>query len=383
LSSSRAKTFYHPELDALRFLAFCLVFFAHSAGYTAIDLDNVNHAVSVILSAMRGASFYGVDLFFVLSSYLITELLLRERERTGTVHLRKFYIRRALRIWPLYFFFLLIVRPVASTFLPDEHLSWTRTAAFLLFAGNWASALRGWPHSVTADLWSITVEEQFYLAWPLVLMRRGLRLGYVALGLFIVSNTVRAFMVIHPHSDTALWSNTFTRLDPFAGGILLACLLHGRENRLSPITRGLLVSTAAIVLGLVGFWGDHTDRRALFSYPGAAVGCVLLVWAVLRPMNSWQPGRVGNAAIYLGRISYGLYVFHLLCYEIVSLFVPRMDAFGVMALTMLLTLCLASLSYRFLEMPFLRIKRRFTLVPSRDEVAIEQADSPSPVTNGA
>ena len=95
-ASSTGKNFYRPELDALRFLAFLLVFFDHGSGSFH----------SALATKIGEASRCGLQLFFILSAYLISELLLREREKTGTVHILSFFVRRVLRIWPLYFLFI-------------------------------------------------------------------------------------------------------------------------------------------------------------------------------------------------------------------------------------------------------------------------------------
>ncbi len=123
-------------------------------------------------SARRLRTRWGsrVDLFFALSSYLITELLIREHRPTGTLNIRAFYARRVLRIWPLYFFALFLAAPS----LPREYL-----AGFALLSGNWMCALAGFPASPFALLWSVSIEEQFYLAWPWVVRARTQRIATV------------------------------------------------------------------------------------------------------------------------------------------------------------------------------------------------------------
>ncbi len=360
----RSKVFYHPELDALRFFAFLLVFLAHGGDYV-IDWNHLSTPVFTVLFAIHGAGFNGVDLFFVLSAYLITELLLREGDRTGTIHLPQFYMRRILRIWPLYFFFFLVIRPLVGRIIPTEHLSNHALAAFLLLAGNWHCALYGWPPSIASAMWSVTVEEQFYVVWPALLKWLRPHLVTIVKLLFLIANLARLYLVHSPKYLSSIWCNTFARLDPFAWGILLAWWMHPRENRLTPGTRWQLAGLAAALLLFVGFYGDHTDWRSLFGYPLAGLACVLLLFAVLRPQGDWTPGPVGRCCIYLGRISYGLYVYHLVALEVVSR-LPSRPPVITLALAMALTVTLAAISYRLLELPFLRLKERFALVRSRD-----------------
>ena len=115
---------------------------------------------------------FGVDLFFVLSSFLITELLLREKSLLGEVDVRSFYIRRVLRIWPLYFAFLFLAAAM-QWFVPGQHIGWRAAVGFSFLAGNWWIVFHGFPSSVIFPLWSVSIEEQFYLLWPAAVKRAG------------------------------------------------------------------------------------------------------------------------------------------------------------------------------------------------------------------
>ncbi len=159
--------FYHPELDSLRFFAFFAVFLLH-AFYQPVTGTAVYH-LSVwdfVRHSVVGSGAFGVDLFFVLSAYLITELLLREKGERGVVSVPAFCARRVLRIWPLYFFFLALAYFVPI--LNPGHLlfRWKGPAWFSLLGGNWSVVAYGWPDSIiVTPLWSVSVEEQFYLLW--------------------------------------------------------------------------------------------------------------------------------------------------------------------------------------------------------------------------
>lgn len=356
--------FYHPELDVLRFGAFLLVFVGHG-GFDTAKASAMQPSVTKDLElAISGAGLSGVSLFFTLSAYLITELLLQEREKTGTVHLRSFYMRRILRIWPLYFVFLLIIRPLVAHLLPHEHFSGLYLAAFMLLTGNWISAFHGWPESVAAPLWSISVEEQFYLFWPFAVSRLRVSLIASASAMLVIANLTRIWFVVHPRPEPFLWAATLSRLDPFAVGALVAVFLHGRVLQLGRAARvgGVLLGVG--VLLLIGRYGAHSGPRALFFYPAEAVAAGLLLLAVIRPMGSWTVGPIGRALVYLGRISYGLYVFHLMFLELVPA-VTGLRLRQATPLAFVMTIATASLSYKWLEVPFLKLKKRFTFVPSR------------------
>ena len=152
-----AGRFYRPELDGLRFFAFLAVYIQHTVGFGIGTHRHLPDWLGNLLGAIGYAGTFGVDLFFVLSSYLITELLLRERAARGALDVKAFYIRRMLRIWPLYFLFVFFA--YAITFVePSETLSWKHVLGFLLFAGNWVYFLIP-VTTIAGPLWSVSLEN--------------------------------------------------------------------------------------------------------------------------------------------------------------------------------------------------------------------------------
>lgn len=314
---------------------------------------------------------FGVDIFFVLSSYLITELLLREKALLGEVDVKSFYARRVLRIWPLYFAFLVIAAAMQA-FVPGQHLSWRAAMAFSFLAGNWWIVLHGFPSSVIFPLWSISIEEQFYLFWPAAVKRVGtgvmLALAVCMLG---VANVTRLYLGLHGTTETQAWCNTLVQLDPIAAGILIAVLLKGRTPTFGAKWRvafGVVaVSLLAVAANVFRIKADPLSvRDMLLGYPAVTLGASALLLAML----SSRPMLGKSALVYLGRISYGLYVFHVLALMCSDYMVPnfgtsiaRFALHSTVAIT--LTVVLASMSYRWLESPFLNFKQRFTHVLSR------------------
>src|SRR5580700_9077421 len=182
--------FYLPELDLLRFLACTTIFLQHVYQETPARYFPAMHPDwrGRVVQILGWSGGYSVDLFLALSAFLITQLLLREREATGVIDLRRFYIRRILRIWPLYYFFLLVVA-VAGIWFEAFHIHAKWLILCALLSGNIANALWGWtPTFVISHVWTIAIEEQFYLVWPLV-VRRLKRRGIVsaALTMFAIS----------------------------------------------------------------------------------------------------------------------------------------------------------------------------------------------------
>lgn len=371
-----AQRFYRPELDVLRFAAFCLVFVHHHFPSVAGQYNpHLGKWFAITVSTISTAATYGVDIFLALCSYLITELLLREKARTGTVDVKWFYIRRILRIWPLYFFFLALAL-ATNGLIPNERVTIKAVIAFLLFSGNWwmMSALRS--VSVINPLWSLSVQEQFYFAWPPLVRNLGERGLLMAAGVMLfVSNAMRlAIFLAHVGSERYIKFNTFTRLDPIALGIIAAVLLRGRSPALSNVRRGLLFVTSFAVLWAVAMF-LHTEAdgveavhlSSVIGYPLVALSSIGILLSVLASGPPWYAYK---PLVYLGRISYGLYVFHLLGLKLADV-IGAHTSFGARfvkgqgLLGFVLTVVMAMISYHALEKPFLRMKERFSHVLSR------------------
>jgi peptidoglycan/LPS O-acetylase OafA/YrhL len=381
--SSAPSAYYRPELDALRFFAFLCVFGFHRMDY--VPTDPVRHPW-LFRAGMIGP--FGVPVFFLLSAFLITELLLRERERTGRIHIQAFYMRRILRIWPLYFvvFFGL---SLLNHFLPGvgttDPLAWL---AFTFFAGNWYILYHGWIAGSVDPLWSISVEEQFYIVIPMLAAFAGRRavaiVSYLLLALAYVTVLVYA---LHPTAgDNGEWTNSFVQFQFFCAGTLIALLLRGRLIRLAVPLRvlGFLLAAGCWFTAVLRFkvqsWEPHpTPIGAVLGWLLVLAGAVLFFLSTLG-----TPARlIPRWLAYLGRISYGLYLVHSLVFFLIfekalpylrRLFPnialpPSLRDHLWTLVVLLLSIALASLSFHFFERPFLRLKRRFTFVAAREEVA--------------
>jgi len=360
--------FYRPELDVLRFFAFLLVFLYHG-----LDVSNG------IFGSFRIAGALGVCLFFLLSSYLITELLEREKNQSGAIHLRAFYIRRGLRIWPLYFTVLIF------DYLLEHHLNpgsftTSRLLAFFLVAGNWYVAHYGFTSTISSPLWSISVEEQFYIFWPFA--RRYLhRLGCVIFSatMFLIAYLAIAYLCrIGSSVDTAIWVNSFVQFQFFSTGALLAFALRGRAPKLHPFVRVILFFAGLAILGATQHFFQIKEgatfadlRHVAPGYLCANLGSALFFFSFL------GEARLGKLRplVYLGKISFGLYVFHWAMLRISNRALqPLLRSHQVartttnaleVALAFVLTVLLASVSYRFFELPILRYKKRFEFIRTR------------------
>jgi peptidoglycan/LPS O-acetylase OafA/YrhL len=369
--------YYRPELDVLRLAAFGLVFCNHRSDLARVPVDYP------VMSALCGIGVFGVPIFYLLSAFLITELLNRELESTGIIHVKAFYVRRILRIWPLYyavFYALVLLNHVLTRVGAGTAGSIT---AFSLFSGNWYVFRYGWLAYPVNPLWSIAVEEQFYLAIPLLtyfFRARGLKI--TCLTLIGVAYAFIAYYATHKIHGYTQWTNSFVQFQFFAAGSLLSIYLRGRLPKLHWTLRWLFAAAALS--------GYHVAKRVLgvdadrphATLPGAlagwllVLGCTILLFFSLYGAGAKYMPRI---LVYFGRISYGLYVLHaFVLYCVFRLWSSGLtqlsttlhlanwrNAFGTV-LVLAGTISLAMLSYHLYEKPFLQLKRRFTFVPSRD-----------------
>lgn len=367
--------FYHPELDGLRFFAFLGVFVYHVFPLVPVGPAGtpVQVLVTWIASVLR-AGEWGVDLFFALSAYLITELLLREHERTGTIDIKSFYVRRTLRIWPLYYAFLLFAMFVEPWVLGRQLMTWDHFIPFAFFLGNWSLVHSYTLASSAIILWTVSIEEQFYLTWPLLVRwLKPRRIPVLAVVLLIAANLTRLGLVLTGAEHEQVHFNTFARLDGIAFGALIAWIYHNRGTpRFAAWHRWSITLAGLAVWVLVVRYVDFAEalRPWLFyRYPLAGLGAALILIGTIQPQGTARGPTTWKPLVFLGRISYGLYVVHYLAIALCETFLFRQlgtaPRLAVALLSFPLTVYLATCSYYLLEKPFLKLKLRFTHVESR------------------
>ncbi len=328
---------------------------------------------------------FGLSLFFTLSAFLICELLLREREAVGTVGVKQFYIRRILRIWPLYYYALAL--GAVFELLPGGHpanivaMGW-----FAIFLGAWRTALRGSLGSPVDPLWSISVEEQFYLFAPWVVKFFNRKSLYAFCAVLILASNLRlVYLSRMAAQNDHSWYDAPVQFECFAGGILLCLVLHSRLFRIRLWQRLSVIVIAwgcwlfaAHLLSSGGFQSNasHGCWPPMSYYALAVLGSVLILVAFLGINPKLLPGWI----IYLGRISFGLYIFHIFATRITDLIpigrilkalIPSFLLRAVLnpalslGLPLALTIGMAAVSYRFIETPFLKMKKRHAMIESQ------------------
>ncbi|XBH20160.1 acyltransferase [Telmatobacter sp. DSM 110680] len=364
-------------MDAVRFLAFFLVFLSHTLpSQPNARLDSLLHGFAPLYYGCAEASIFGLSLFFTLSAFLICELLLRERSSTGTIEVKQFYFRRILRIWPLYYLGLALGALIAV--LPGGNrgdlveISW-----YVIFMGAWQCAAHGGLDNPMAVLWSISVEEQFYLFAPWILKYFNRRtLFAICAALILVSNGRLYYLSMRGVNGGRTWVDPLVQFQCFAAGILLCLVLRSRLPRLAIWSRILIL----VLSGMCWFFANSgpnskvgppythsTIWHILGGYTLASLGSVLALIAFL----GLDAHLIPRAIVYLGRISFGLYVFHGFAHRLVFgtfpyAFVHEPPMFlGRIFASFALTVLMAALSYRYFELWFLQMKVRRSVIPSR------------------
>ncbi len=341
---------YRPALDGLRAFA-VLVVMAHH-GYVPFF----------------GGGAVGVDLFFVLSGFLITSLLLEEWRKTRNISLAKFYLRRILRLIPALVVFLLFIQLYVLVFLRG-HRFWEMEkaiAAVIFYVANWMRAFKLVDMDVLAHTWSLSIEEQFYLVWPvalLLLLRTRIHQSWILrlLGLAILLVALRrASMWMHMASADRIYNGSDTRSDELLTGCALAVWLQvgafSRE-RVRSIVRYLFPLAALVIVASIA--RPLADGAMYtFGWPSIELSVAVVILALL----SGSAGPVQKVlelpvAVWIGRLSYGLYLWH----------VPIIGRAGGwhflgplrVPVGFILTFAVAAASYYVVELRFLRRKKQF------------------------
>ncbi|HJU84393.1 MAG TPA: acyltransferase [Holophagaceae bacterium] len=346
-----------PALDGVRAIAAVMVMVFHywqSGGFDALPLV---HRVSRV--ALFGQT--GVDLFFVLSGFLITRILIATRENPG--YFRIFYARRTLRILPLYYFFLVLFYFVAPWLQHQPVAPFRETWWYWCYLQNIPQTFRTLASAGPIHYWSLAVEEHFYLIWPLLVYLTPTRwLARVSGGLIVLAILFRAVFLYHLHVSAFYF--TLCRMDALAFGTLLACL--EATDRLGAQKRRFAWILAIMPLVLVVAWtrvtGTGLDLVQLVKFSlEALVYAALIGMVVLKGGSGWVQRVFGHPALsFTGRISYGLYVYHELCFVMVAAIPFAMRhpllrlplSFGVAFLV-------SWASFQLLENPVLNLKKYF------------------------
>lgn len=349
------QTHRFGALDGLRAISVLAVVWHHTAGKT--------------YEGFLGRGALGVDMFFAISGFLITTLLLRERSRTGGVSLRKFYARRTLRIFPVYYLVLLtytVLVAVTRSGTSEADAFWHHLPAFATYTSNWFVDLSTDSNVTFYFAWSLATEEQFYLFWPplLVLLlhwRQG-RAGVAVLAIVILA-AVTIAVDRGVRSDALAWRVVGSLAVPILLGAAAAILLHYRRSfdRLAPVLgqrfAAPVFGVGALVLVALGAPEEIVQLTM-----------VLLIAACCVREDTWlHPVLTLRPLVFIGVISYGVYLMHMLAANLVRPAIGDQYGLLVFLATVPVVLLVAYLSFRFVEQPILARKRQYEVPESADD----------------
>ncbi len=358
---------YFAALDVVRFMAATMVLVYHSFDHWATV-----PAVQAFTSATSGRQWAatklhgltnnfiaGVDLFFLLSGFLITYLLLAERARFGRIDLKSFYVRRILRIWPLYYVCVALVPVLHHYYQEPVPNIWQ----FVIFAGNFELMRHGWSSLAVNHLWSICIEEHFYLLWPLLIWlvpTRRLPTLFGAVILLSVGVRLYYFWFV-PESYMALLLHTLCRWDVLAVGSLFAYAAYFRSIRLRvPRAARVLIYCGGALLFVNDVYGEWDSVLAVVTkrYIYALLAAFALGHVLYAP-DAFVQWRRQTPFHYFGKISYGIYMYHgFVIFFLLKEFPLLHDRFFI-GWVLLFTLLIAAISYELVEKPLLRLKKHF------------------------
>lgn len=364
---NKTRVYFH-HLDVIRFFAAFCIFFGHGfqawEGYFSKSKEEIPFYIKNFTINMG----LGVELFFFISGFLITYILLKEKRETGQIAIGKFFVRRALRIWPLYFL-LIAVTPLIISWMDESSPNYL---AQLFFIGNFdiiAAHSFKYPFS---HFWSIAVEEQFYLIWPFVIAfvaRK--RLLFVFL-LIIIASIISRYMVFNYWQHTFnIYYNTLCRMDTLVIGAVFAYIFESRHIsfRLKPwmllFLYGILVCLLFFTLSIS--W--PTLVAVLFKKYLYLIPLVPLTLHYISAINQKVDSKIHGWLSYLGKSSYGLYMIHnmliLIVVKKIMLNNSIEEGWVFWLVYTLMTFIIVVFSFEFYEKPFLKLKERFSVVRTR------------------
>jgi peptidoglycan/LPS O-acetylase OafA/YrhL len=365
---------YFENLDALRFLSFLAVFFFHSFHTNYVFIKN-SSIYRVVKKDLFGNGNLGVNFFFVLSGFLITYLLLKEIDFTGKVNVVAFWKRRIFRIWPLFFFcvfFGFIIFPTLKAAFGQTPNETATPIFYLFFLNNFDFINKGVPDaSVLGVLWSVAIEEQFYLVWPLLLSLPRKFHSYLFC-LIILSSVVFRYLNDNP---LQVEYHTLSCMGDLAVGAFGAWLVLYQkiDEKIRMMTKMQVAFIYIIVMFLFFFRNDFGVMLGRFNSLERLFVAVIFLLVILEQnyaKNSLFKLKNFTLLTSLGVISYGLYCLHfigiLIATTSTSIFKINTQIWQVLiletGLAFFLTIMIAFLSYNIFELPFLKIGKKYSLI---------------------
>lgn len=353
-----SKLSHIAELDGVRAIAALMVMFFH----LPLPVDLYPWIGFVKRISVFGQT--GVDLFFILSGFLITRILLNAKSSEN--YFGSFYMRRALRIFPLYYLFLFIFYATYGTIVAsrEEAVPISSILTYVFYAQNLQPFVSD---QIVGPIhyWSLAVEEHFYLFWPLLVRVCSVRNIKFIIGGCIIGAPLLRWYAVHT-GNLDYYHFTFTRIDSLAFGCLIATIeaergfeKTGFKSAISIFFVGLILCGIAFVAG--GASESSTLAVMKFTFIGLVYGGGIFALLTLPQENFVRRAMRWWPLCWIGGISYGLYVYHQWCYRVVDLSMPDLDWIVAIIMKFALALVVAAASFYFFEKQFLRLKAFFPM----------------------
>ncbi|WP_299248670.1 acyltransferase [uncultured Cytophaga sp.] len=372
---------YFENLDSIRFIAALMVLFSHALSESYVFIPIEYSVVTTFLNLVSNGGL-GVSIFFVLSGFLITYLLIVERETKSKISLGNFYMRRILRIWPLYFaviIFAFVAYPLAKSFIGIKGEGFANIMYHMVFLSNFdlihmkQTNIDAIPTSQAIN-WSVSIEEQFYLFWPLIFAFLPKKMWLFSI-LSVIAISILFRMQNYENKDILYFHTLSVLLDLGIGGLF--AFLVTQKKQAEEFFKN--ISTRTHCLFFVLFFGLIFYNQELFDFKyGLAIGRVFISFSIaliitaqaMTTSNTFLNLKNFKLGTYWGKYTYSIYLLHPICLTFSDVCsrvfnIPMVNfintfIWGVLAIV--LTFIVSKISYDYYESYFIRLKHKFSIL---------------------
>ncbi len=382
--SDSNKVFF-PNLEGLRFFAFFLVFINHATG--CLGYNNQSAKFDFIRSHFFWSGDLGVSFFFVLSGFLITYLLLKEKELSGRINIKNFYIRRVLRIWPLYFLIVvmcLFVFPMLDNTLPKwfpigVNIADLNKWFYLTFTGNFDYIYNGITNVLIGVLWSVSIEEQFYLFWPLIIAFIPNKYLLKTFLLIIIGSIAFRFFYAQGNSMIIKY-HSLSCISDLASGAVIAYLAFQKNviTWMEKISKRKIIFVYLLLIVLVPLRFYSWKFGVYYNHASSIMPLVfssIFAFIIMEQnyaTNSFYKIKNWKLISSFGKYTYGMYCYHMIVFfstlfifHLMGIDIQSMSKYTflfIVFVSFFSTILVAELSYHYYESFFLRLKNRFSFI---------------------